>query len=432
MKHRNTQDAIRLVTVLLYILFLTPGFLFSRRGHFPRSDFALFLIMGFVMLLYAGIEAGEFIRASYRYRNANVPQILFFGRILLLALPYIFLPVISHTIGPVSSRFIRYTMPGHTTMLLSLIPFYAHFAFQKKYGVLSLFIALVLPICFEILVRQPESWDANVLGFLTYRTLTILFFYVLATLLAAERFRTEENRRLLEQLKASESQLRDYAGKVAHTVALEERTRLARDIHDSLGHALTAIKIQLSKAEAYHEVNPEESLTAVRAAKDTAEDAMKDVRDSLGRLNGEGAAVSLATGLPRLVKQLKDSGIEVEYTYNGKEDGFNYSVLMGFFRFAQEGVTNILKHASATKASLNVIFGADEGKIELIDNGTGFHVPQKNTDPKENKYGLWGLRRRLELVRGILEIESEPGKGTRLYAIAPRDPVALISEERRS
>ena len=428
MNRRTAQDAIRLVTVILYFLFLTPGLLFSRKRDFDQGDAVLFLITAAVCILYVGIEVFEYVRSSYRYENPGLPRLLFLIRILLLILPIVLLPLISRTAGPVSDRYTRYALPGQTFMLLSLIPFYAHFAFPRGVGVGILAVSIALPVGFEIIVRDFSRWDANMLGFLTYRTLAILVFYVLAVLLDAERNRSDENRKLMKRLQTSESQLRQYAERVAHTVALEERTRLARDIHDSLGHALTAIKIQLSKAEAYHDVDAGESMSAVKAAKDTAEDAMKDIRESLGRLNGDGAAVSLKTTLPRLVERLEDAGLAVDYSYRGSEEGYNYSVLMGLYRFVQEGLTNILKHAEANRVSLTVELGASEAVIEILDDGAGFRTDDGDDEFGENRYGLKGLRRRLELVRGILEIDSQPGRGTRLRAKAPKDPVALIGE----
>ena len=428
MNRRSSQNAIRLATVLLYFFLLLPGYLFSRKRDLTHADSILFLIAGAVMVLYVGLEVLEFVHSSYRYGTPGFPRALFLIRILLLAAPFALLPVVTRLAGPLSDRYLRFAMPMQAYILISLIPFYAYFAFSRRIGAGILAVSVALLLVFEVLFHERASWDANVLGFLTYRTLAIVVFYILAWLLETERKRSDENRELMDRLKASESQLREYADRVAHTVALEERTRLARDIHDSLGHALTAIKIQLSKAEAYQDVNPDESVEAVRAARDTAEDAMRDVRESLGRLNGAGAAVSLVSGLPRLVKHLEEGGLQVEYRYSGAEDGYNYSVLMGLYRFVQEGVTNILKHASASRASLTVEFGKDEARIELSDDGVGFRMPEDDGESEEHRYGLRGLRRRLELVRGVLEIDSEPGAGTRLRATAPRDPVALIGE----
>ncbi len=389
----------------------------------------MFFLTLLISILYLALEIFEYTHRSYHFKDTALSRLLFGLRLLILAIPYIGLPLVNRFIGPVGSKYIQFAMPSQTFMLLSLIPFYAHFAFSRSLSLFILILSLAIPIGFEFIARDTSHWDTNVLGFLTYRTLAILFFYVLAGLLSAERKKSEENKRLMERLKASEARLREYADRVAHTVALEERTRLARDIHDSLGHALTAIKIQLSKAEAYRDVDADESMTAVKAARTTAEDAMKDIRESLGRINGVDAAVSLATGLPRLVKLLEDGGLQVEYRYTGSEDGYNYSVLMGLFRFVQEGVTNILKHAEASKASLIVELGPTEARVELTDDGIGFSVPEEDSEKKQSGYGLRGLRGRLELVRGVMTIASKPGEGTSLCAVAPRDPVALIGRD---
>ena len=325
----------------------------------------------------------------------------------------------------------QFSLFSHLFMLLSLFPFYAYFALPRPVGFGILTVCIAAPLVQQLVISGGKPWDSTSVGFLTYRILTVIFFYGLAWLLDAEKKRSEENRRLLRRLRASDSRLREYADRVAGTVALEERTRLARDIHDSLGHALTAIKIQLSKAVAYHDVDLDESFAAVNAARETADDAMKDIRESLGRLNGEAAAITLAEGLPRLVNRLDDSGVEVQYRYQGSEEGYNYSVLMGLYRFVQEGVTNILKHASASRASLIVEFGPAEATAELNDNGTGFNPAEPESDPVTDHYGLRGLRRRLELVRGTMEVVSKPGEGTRLFARVPKDPVATDRKRRR-
>ena len=115
----------------------------------------------------------------------------------------------------------------------------------------------------------PGEPGPDQLGFLVFRTVGIVFFYLLAWFWDTERRRSQENRRLLTELHASQRQLRQYASDLGKTVALEEGTRLARDIHDNIGHALTAIGIQLTKALAYFDVEAEQSRQAVIAAHTT-------------------------------------------------------------------------------------------------------------------------------------------------------------------
>ena len=423
LKIRNTQDAIRLIIVLLYFLFLLPGILVGNK--YRGTDFASSI--GFTTILSVGalfllLELLEFFRWSYEYDTPLIPRVLFFLRLVLLTIPVSITLIYTGSVAESHGLSLILVYAG-------LMPYYAYYAFPKAISLPLLIAVVVLPPLTTTPPPPPEGVDGNLLGIIMYRTLSVIFFYLLAWLTDMERRRDRENRLLVKKLTESESRIRDFAERVGQVVALEERTRLARDIHDSLGHALTAIKIQLSKAEAYQSVNPDESAAAVKAAKETADDAMKDIRESLGRLNGDGAAVSLAEALPVLAKRMEDAGLEVEYTYSGSEDGYNYSVLMGLYRCAQEGVTNILKHSRADRAVLKLELGPELAVLEIGDDGVGFEVGQKSeSDGGTGRYGLRGLRHRLELVRGIFTVKSVSGEGTRLIASVPRDPVKIIGE----
>ncbi len=420
------HESIRLITVLLFFLFLTPGLLLPpRRPGFPDSR-AYYLAYALICLIFLGMELTEYLRWSYRYKKTLQPRIFFFIRLGL-----ILLPVLLYLLKITTPEFFWHLHASQLFILMSLLPFYAYFAFPRKVSLAFLIVSVLLSLSYELLVKGAGDWEVVKLGFLMYRTLTYVIFYALAWLLDRQKKDSEENRQLMEELRASESRLREYAGRIAHTVALEERTRIARDIHDSLGHSLTAIKIQLTKAIAYADVDREEADRAVKAAKATADDAMSDIRDSLKGLNGKEAVISLKDSLPLLVQRLEENGIEVDYTFEGSERDYNYSVLMGLYRFVQEGVTNILKHASPGRVKLTVTFGQEEGMITLADDGRGFTMNEKHLWSEEaDHYGLMGLVRRIELVRGRMTVQSSPGGGTVLSASVPRDPVSLLGEKK--
>ncbi|WP_037572068.1 sensor histidine kinase [Spirochaeta cellobiosiphila] len=421
----NMQNAIRLISVFLYFLFLTPGLLLPpRKLSLLNGRWTYFFLYAASVLIFLGLEIFEYYKWNYKCTNKKIFLSLFIFRLALVLAPPLAMLIHSHEVD----RFWGYQI-YQSFMLMSLLPFYAYFVFNHKISLYLLIIFMALPLGYDIYAGDLTNLDLNYIGFLTYRTLTYVFFYVLAFLLDKERQNVEENDRLLKELQDSENQLREYAGRIAHTVALEERTRIARDIHDSLGHSLTAIKIQLTKAIAFASVNYDESLNAINAAKASADDAMSDIRDSLRRLNGGESAISIKTALPQFVHRLEDNGIEVNYTYEGDESGYNYSVLMGLYRFVQEGMTNILKHAHCSHVDMIVSFGEEQGSIELTDNGKGFDI--KESSPWEygtGHYGLKGLYRRMELVRGTLSIKSKIGKGTTILSSVPKDPVVLLGE----
>ena len=135
-------------------------------------------------------------------------------------------------------------------------------------------------------------------------TLLLIFVHVIAGHIDRDQRSRQQMRQLLDQLETSHRQLQAYAGRVAELAAAAERNRLARDIHDSLGHYLTAISIQLEKAQAYRARNPEEADQAIRDAKQTARAALQDVRQSVSTLRDTGDRFSLRQSLADLVGRM--------------------------------------------------------------------------------------------------------------------------------
>ncbi len=140
----------------------------------------------------------------------------------------------------------------------------------------------------------------------TIHGLMLLVFVIMLFHAMAEMFRREiESRqrieRLYQELEASNRQLTLYAQQMATLAATQERNRLARDIHDSLGHYLTVVNVQLEKALAFREVRPEESLKSVVAAKRLASEALQDVQTSMGALRSTDNPFNLRTALEGLV-----------------------------------------------------------------------------------------------------------------------------------
>jgi signal transduction histidine kinase len=236
----------------------------------------------------------------------------------------------------------------------------------------------------------------------------------------ASRARAEE---LLAELEVSHQQLKDYAGQVAELATTRERNRLARDIHDSLGHYLAVINVQLEKALAFRAKKPREADQAVSDAKQLASEALQDVRRSVSALRAAGELPELIPSLATLVERVRSDHCLVELHIEGSEDGFSKPGLLTLYRAAQEGLTNIQKHAGASHAWIELHFGEQEATLSLRDNGRGFDpLGQQHLQPgREGGYGLQGLQERLELVGGSLKVESVLGAGTSLRVTVPRD-----------
>lgn len=239
------------------------------------------------------------------------------------------------------------------------------------------------------------------------------------------RLQTEQ---LLRDLEDSHRQLRIYANQVAALATTEERNRIARDIHDSLGHYLTVINIQLEKAIVYRDKDSLEADASVHHAKHLANEALADVRQSVGALRNTSEAFSLTSSLSDLIETIKrGSQFLINLQIKGDENGFSKQSLLTLYRVVQEGLTNVQKHAQATQVSIQVELDEQEARLVIVDNGRGFNPAMIEQTQMNNHYGLRGIRERLELVQGLLKLESSPNQGTSLFVTVPKDPLTLLN-----
>ncbi|MBA2287216.1 MAG: sensor histidine kinase [Ktedonobacteraceae bacterium] len=238
--------------------------------------------------------------------------------------------------------------------------------------------------------------------------------------------------RVVVREKASRARAEAYAAQVAELATTQERNRLARDIHDTLGHFLTVINVQLEKALAFRDKKPLEADQAVSNAKRLASEALQDVRRSVGTLRATQGLPELIPSLHELVEHVRSTTCTVELLIEGTEDGFSTQGILALYRTVQEGLTNIQRHAGASHIWVNLCLGEQEGILVLRDNGHGFDTAkwQQREPGREGGYGLQGVQERLELVGGKLQIESAPGQGTTLRVTLPKNDYMLIDDRR--
>ena len=253
----------------------------------------------------------------------------------------------------------------------------------------------------------------------SFGVLVILFFtFLLARALARDAEDQAELETLHASLKTSLRELRASTEQIAELAATEERNRLARDIHDSLGHHLAAINIQLEKANAYRERDPERSRGAVTQAQRTVQDALRDVRESVGSLR-ENAPFSFEDAFDGLLARMRHGDLKVEVQQTGDSGSYSNLILMTLYRVIQEGLTNVHKHADASEVSLALDFGDEQVRLNLSDNGSGFDATDRQAKQEKPGFGLVGLRERLGLVGGKLTLQSQP-RATTLTATIPK------------
>lgn len=240
-----------------------------------------------------------------------------------------------------------------------------------------------------------------------------------------QRLRFDLEKRVTErtaQLYQSESQLRDSRSKLQEltaflqTVREEERTAIARELHDELGQALTALRIDLGWLRNKCEGMGEGTLERIASAHGLVERTIEALRRiSEGLRPGMLDVLGLAAAIEHHVDEFRErSGILSSLEMNRDEFDLDSRLATTIFRIVQEALTNISRHAAATKASVKIEETSDSIYLIVEDNGRGVEMAED-----KKTYGLLGMKERVNMFEGEIEIEGKAGEGTRIRVRLP-------------
>lgn len=234
------------------------------------------------------------------------------------------------------------------------------------------------------------------------------FGAVLAELLVREA-------RARAELAEAHTRLRGYAAQAEELATTQERNRVARDIHDGLGHHLTVVQMQLQAARAVLTSETARSDALLTKAQQQVEEALAGVRRSVSALRDPEVARPLTERLEDLVTESSSAGIATVFQVAGTARTLSAETAEALYRTAQEGLTNVRKHAGASNAWIVLDYRkATSVALEVGDDGRGTTHPEAGRG-----YGLVGVRERAERLGGRLELDSSPGGGVRLRAEVP-------------
>jgi len=237
---------------------------------------------------------------------------------------------------------------------------------------------------------------------------TMVFSYVTRDALRAR----EHALALKEELEAANLQLRAQASQAEELATTRERNRVAREIHDGVGHFLTVINVQLEAAQTLLDSDPDRARAAVNKATRLSVDALNDVRRSVGSLRTDEKRPPLDKSIRQLTA---DAGVAVDVTVAGQPRPLSEAAHHALFRAAQEGLTNIRKHAHATRSWVKVDFAdPTHTRLTIEDDGCG---PQSEQSAKG--FGLQGMHERIELLGGRVQSGPRDGGGFSLQVEVP-------------
>jgi signal transduction histidine kinase len=209
-----------------------------------------------------------------------------------------------------------------------------------------------------------------------------------------------------------------HAAEADFALLTAERTRLARELHDTLEQTIASAALQLDAARGFFSEQPRESERLLVAATDQLRESQLEVRRSVWNLRSvKLEEATLPEALQQLGKALADShGPVVEVRCEGEPRHVPPGAASHLFRVAQEGVTNALKHAQARRIEIILTFRPEAVELRVNDDGCGFDPAAGATN---GHFGLRGMRERARALEAELTLDSTPGHGTRLRLTLP-------------
>ena len=290
----------------------------------------------------------------------------------------------------------------------------------QMFGMLPVRYALPMNLfAIVIIIGQMIGWDlrkANsdmvfaIIG--QWTSVTIFMVYI------SHLSRTSMERGdLIAKLEAAQEKLEKAQQRETELAVLRERERLARDLHDSLGHALVAIAMQLEAIQRLYPVDPERASRQVDEVKALARSSMGTLRDTVAGLRAPGLGDRpLSFALQETCVELgQRTGIDVSCQFASEVETLSPALTETTWRIVQEALTNVEKHARAHRVSLSVASQPGELVLCVADDGVGL---SKGAQSRPDRFGLRGMRERIEGLGGTLLLESSDA-GTTVTAKLP-------------
>ena len=363
---------------------ITMGYAMNRLGK-VRAAVLVGLALGFLLngvFGYAWARKADSIRRSIVYVGA---QIALGSPLLLLAMS----PVIMFAMLPVAGQAVvllprRLTFAACATMLLFLVVPLAIFTGWRPATVLGVFFLA-----------------------------GIVFVIVITELAVKEQRARREVERLVAELKDANDKLRQYADQVEEVATLKERNRLAREIHDSLGHYLTVVIVQIEAALMVIDKDRGQSLDVLRKAQTLAQIGLADVRRSVAALRTSPAETrSLIDSMSTLIEECRVSGLATEFELVGTPRNLSPAAELALYRAAQEALTNVRRHSQARTARVILNYSTDSVRLKVCDDGVGVTELTKG-------FGLTGMHERVQKLGGELRIATAANQGFTLEVGLP-------------
>jgi signal transduction histidine kinase len=301
-------------------------------------------------------------------------------------------------------------------VMLVLIAWEYPFRYVLAYVLsLSLYQGLLSPWPEHVPWTVPLGW------LVMQGAMMLLVGYVTGTLVSVQRVQRAALAEAYEQQAAANERLKRYALMMEKLATSRERNRLARELHDTLAHSLSAVTVQLEAIRSLWQVQPEKARRLLEQADETARTGLTEARRALQALR---ASPLEDLGLALAIRELAETaglrtGAVLDLDIPDQVGpGLTPAVEQGVYRIAQETLDNVVRHAGARSIYVRLDRQPDGLALTVEDDGQGLDADVVDL-PDDNQLGIRGMQERAELIGGQLTISSQAGKGTRVQLTVP-------------
>ncbi len=390
---RFTGVGVNAVIITLAVVALLPLLFAQQFWALPTWQIALILLFWLLYLINGTIG----MRVHERFLPSLVASSVYFGLQVAIMATLLFLSRDS----------------GNAAIWILILPIAAQslsrgwpFTAVISLGLLALIWAAYFP---------GQSLLEGIVELLSIGS-AILFTLIFTSIAVRESAARSEVQRLATDLREANHRLAEYAAQVEELATMRERNRVAREIHDNLGHYLTVVNVQIEAAKTVMESQPDKAQDALQKAQNLTQEGLAAVRRSVSALRESPLEnQTLADALRGLAQELNEAGLVTEITIEGTPLNRDPKVELTLYRAVQEGMTNVRKHARASRVNIWLSYTAEQTTLRVQDNGIGADL----SDEHNSRFGLIGIQERVQLLNGRMEIQTAPQKGFQFSITLP-------------
>ncbi|KAF1086199.1 Sensor histidine kinase DesK [Sporotomaculum syntrophicum] len=288
-----------------------------------------------------------------------------------------------------------------------------YFIHKKNLWLILTFFILLIPLAN---LAFPGSPWTDILLAVLQNLLMLALGYIFRRMLNAHikmKQLLRENERQYQLIQEQNQMLVAYAKQVEELTQLEERNRMARELHDTVGHTFTSVIMGMDAVSYLIDTAPDVAREKLDVLRQVARNGLAEVRRSIHEIAPKGQELPLSQHIARITNEFSlHTGASVGIHIEGEVHDEVLPVKMTLIRCIQESLTNALRHGQAKNITINLKFTAGEIILSIEDDGVG-------ADGLKPGFGLSSMQQRLAALHGTLEYWSEKGKGTRITCLIP-------------